>query len=96
MRKAQEAVLGDTLHLKDRPVTPLLDIEPARPMVFAGLYPFSGVEHKDLKVALHIALRIGRIGMVCTNGNRKKEQLPRGTRVKQGFFLYRSWTYFNC
>ena len=27
MRKAREAVLGDTLHLAGRPVTPLLDIQ---------------------------------------------------------------------
>ena len=44
-----------------------------------------GVGGRD--VHRHIALRIGRIGMVCTNGNQKKEQLPRGTRVKRGFFL---------
>jgi elongation factor 4 len=52
MRKAREAVLGDTLHQKDHPVTPLLDIQPAKPMVFAGVYPFNASEHRDLKLAL--------------------------------------------
>jgi len=52
MRKAREAVLGDTLHLAGRPVTPLLDIQPAKPMVYAGVYPFNASEHRDLALAL--------------------------------------------
>ena len=52
MRKATEAVLGDTLHQSNHPVAPLLDIQPSKPMVYAGVYPFNATEHKDLKVAL--------------------------------------------
>ena len=52
MRKASEAVLGDTLYLTNHPVEPLLSIEPAKPMVFAGVYPFNASEHRDLKLAL--------------------------------------------
>ena len=78
MRKAQEAVLGDTLHLKDRPVTPLLDIEPARPMVFAGLYPFSGAEHKDLKVALE---------KLCLNDSSVSVSVETSAALGQGWRL---------
>jgi len=52
MRRAREAVLGDTLHLAGRPVTPLLDIQPAKPMVYAGVYPFNASEHRELALAL--------------------------------------------
>jgi len=52
MKSAKEAVIGDTLHLKDKPVPPLLDIMPAKPMLFAGFYPFNPSEYKDMKGAL--------------------------------------------
>ena len=52
MRKATEAVLGDTLHQANHPVAPLLDIQPSKPMVYAGVYPFNAAEHKELKMAL--------------------------------------------
>ena len=49
----------------------------------------------DSGAAGHIALRIGRNGMVCTNGSRKKEQLPREIGVKQGFFLVQKLDIFQ-
>lgn len=52
MRSAKEAVIGDTLHLKDKPVAPLLEISAARPMLFAGFYPFNPSEHRGLKQAI--------------------------------------------
>jgi len=52
MRTAKEAVIGDTFFSKGKPVEPLLSIEPAKPMVFAGVYPFNPNELKELKAAL--------------------------------------------
>jgi len=52
MRSASEAIIGDTYHLKDKPVSPLLEITPAKPMLFAGFFPFNAGEHRDMKQAL--------------------------------------------
>ena len=52
MKSAREAEIGDTFHSKDRPVEPLMTIEPAKPMVFAGVYPFNQSEIRELKTAI--------------------------------------------
>jgi len=52
MKSAREAEIGDTLHSKDKPVSPLISIEPAKPMVFAGVYPFNQSEIRELKAAI--------------------------------------------
>ena len=52
MKSAKEAVIGDTLHMRGSAVEPLLDIEPAKPMVYAGVYPFQQDQTRDLKAAL--------------------------------------------
>jgi len=52
MKSAREAEIGDTLYAQNKPVKPLIDIEPAKPMVFAGVYPFNQSETKELKAAI--------------------------------------------
>ena len=52
MKSAREAEIGDTFHSKDRPVEPQMTIEPAKPMVFAGVYPFNQSEIRELKTAI--------------------------------------------
>ena len=52
MKNPREAIIGDTLHYKDKPVQPLISIEPAKPMVFAGVYPFNQSETRELKAAI--------------------------------------------
>ena len=52
MKSAREAEIGDTFHSKDRPVEPLVTIQPAKPMVFAGVYPFNQSEIRELKTAI--------------------------------------------
>ncbi|XP_071087963.1 translation factor Guf1, mitochondrial-like isoform X1 [Haliotis cracherodii] len=49
MRNTREAQMGDTFHLVDRPVTPLPGFKPARPMVFAGVYPSDQSEYSALR-----------------------------------------------
>merc|ERR1711874_907295 len=52
MKSAREAEIGDTLHSRDKEVEPLMTIEPAKPMVFAGVYPFNQSEIRGLKAAI--------------------------------------------
>ncbi|KAK3100187.1 hypothetical protein FSP39_015946 [Pinctada imbricata] len=39
IKTSSEAVVGDTFYLKDSPVEPLPGFKPAKPMVFAGIFP---------------------------------------------------------
>ncbi|KAJ8872016.1 hypothetical protein PR048_028356, partial [Dryococelus australis] len=52
MRSTKEAYVGDTLHLKDVVVAALPGFRPARPMVFAGVYPTDQSLHQTLRVAI--------------------------------------------
>lgn len=52
MRTSQEAHIGDTLCLADRPVAPLTGFTPAKPMVFAGVYPMDQSQHVALRGAI--------------------------------------------
>ncbi|XP_050439405.1 translation factor GUF1 homolog, mitochondrial [Adelges cooleyi] len=52
MRSAKEAHIGDTLHLKDKPVEPFPGFKPALPMVFAGLFPLDQSMHGEMRSAL--------------------------------------------
>ncbi|XP_063223490.1 LOW QUALITY PROTEIN: translation factor GUF1 homolog, mitochondrial [Bacillus rossius redtenbacheri] len=52
MRSTKEAHIGDTLHLKDCAVTPLPGFRPARPMVYAGVYPTDQSQHLSLRAAI--------------------------------------------
>ena len=51
-QSAREAEIGDTFHSRDKVVQPLMTIEPAKPMVFAGVYPFNQSEIRELKAAI--------------------------------------------
>jgi elongation factor 4 len=46
MKTVKEACIGDTLYLKNHPLPPLPGFKPARPMVFAGIFP---VENQDFE-----------------------------------------------
>ncbi|XP_043268719.1 translation factor GUF1 homolog, mitochondrial isoform X2 [Venturia canescens] len=52
MRSSAEAHIGDTLHLKSIPVEPFTKFEPAKPMVFAGVYPMDQSQHVALRGAI--------------------------------------------
>ncbi len=52
MKSAREAIIGDTFHLKDKPVESLLTLERPKPMVFAGIYPMDASELTNLKNAI--------------------------------------------
>ncbi|XP_067664150.1 translation factor Guf1, mitochondrial-like isoform X1 [Haliotis asinina] len=49
IRNTKEAQIGDTFHLVDCPVTPLPGFRPARPMVYAGVYPSDQSEYSALR-----------------------------------------------
>eukprot|EP00092_Neocalanus_flemingeri_P039370 GFUD01042865.1.p1 GENE.GFUD01042865.1~~GFUD01042865.1.p1 ORF type:complete len:642 (+),score=216.87 GFUD01042865.1:140-2065(+) len=78
MKTASEAVIGDTFFAKDRPVDPLLSIEPAKPMVYAGVYPFNPGELKELKVALE---------KLCLNDNSVSISMETSIALGQGWRL---------
>lgn len=52
MRSPSEALVGDTFHLKDKPVEPFMDVSRPKPMVFAGLYPYDQSELAKMKSAI--------------------------------------------
>jgi elongation factor 4 len=52
MRKAEEAIIGDTYHLKGISVEPLEAFKKLRPMVYAGIYPQDNSKHLELKSAI--------------------------------------------
>lgn len=52
MRNSKEAIIGDTLHLKNKVVEPLTGFKPQQPMVFAGIYPSDQSQHVALRAAI--------------------------------------------
>lgn len=52
MKDVKEAQIGDTLFLQDRPVEPLPGFKPAKPMVFAGMFPMDQAEYTGLRSAI--------------------------------------------
>ncbi|XP_062899282.1 translation factor Guf1, mitochondrial isoform X1 [Mobula hypostoma] len=52
MKEVKEAEIGDTLHLQKQPVEPLAGFKPAKPMVFAGMYPTDQSEYTNLRKAV--------------------------------------------
>ncbi len=53
LRQSNDAVVGDTFHLKDRPAPPVaVDLTPPTPMVFAGFFPFDNDDQARLKGAV--------------------------------------------
>jgi len=52
MKSVQEARVGDTVFHRKSPVEPFPGFKPARPMVFAGIYPISGEDFELLQKAI--------------------------------------------
>jgi translation factor GUF1, mitochondrial len=52
MKTVQEARIGDTLYHTKHPVKPFPGFKPAKPMVFAGLYPIDSSEFDQLRDAI--------------------------------------------
>lgn len=52
MRNSKEAIIGDTIHLKNKSVEPLTGFKPQQPMVFAGVYPSDQSQHVSLRSAI--------------------------------------------
>ncbi|XP_068226597.1 translation factor GUF1, mitochondrial isoform X2 [Palaemon carinicauda] len=64
MRSPKDAQVGDTLYLKGSDVTPLEGFRPAKPMVFAGVYPLDQSENHVLRGALErLTLNDGSVSM---------------------------------
>ncbi|XP_054261979.1 translation factor GUF1 homolog, mitochondrial-like [Macrosteles quadrilineatus] len=52
MRSVAEAHIGDTIHHSSTSVEPLMGFTPARPMVFAGVYPMDQGQHVNMRNAI--------------------------------------------
>lgn len=52
MKTVREARVGDTIYHTKKPVTPLPGFKPAKPMVFAGIYPIDTTEFELLRDAI--------------------------------------------
>jgi len=52
MKTIREARIGDTIHLAKKPVTPFPGFKPAKPMVFAGIYPVDSEDFEPLQHAI--------------------------------------------
>lgn len=52
MKDVKEAQIGDTLFHQDRPVEPLPGFKPAKPMVFAGMFPMDQSDYSGLRSAI--------------------------------------------
>ncbi|TRY89812.1 hypothetical protein DNTS_018562 [Danionella cerebrum] len=52
MKEVKEAQIGDTFYLNKQPVEALPGFKPAKPMVFAGMYPTDQSEYPGLRSAL--------------------------------------------
>uniref|UniRef100_A0A336M673 Translation factor GUF1 homolog, mitochondrial n=1 Tax=Culicoides sonorensis TaxID=179676 RepID=A0A336M673_CULSO len=52
MRSIKEANIGDTFHIKNKPVEPLPGFKPINPIVFAGVYPTDQSQHGNLRSAI--------------------------------------------
>lgn len=52
MKTIKEARIGDTIHLAKQPVEPFPGFKPAKPMVFAGIFPIENTEFELLRDAI--------------------------------------------
>lgn len=52
MKSLTEARVGDTIHLKGKVVEPFPGFKPAKPMVFAGIYPVDAEDFEPLREAI--------------------------------------------
>ncbi len=52
MKTIREARIGDTIYHTKKPVKPFPDFKPAKPMVFAGIYPIDSEDFENLQEAI--------------------------------------------
>ncbi|MCX5924687.1 MAG: translation elongation factor 4 [Candidatus Dependentiae bacterium] len=52
MKTIHEARIGDTVHSAKKPVTPFPGFKPAKPMVFAGIYPVDSEDFEPLQYSI--------------------------------------------
>jgi elongation factor 4 len=52
MKTVHEARVGDTIYASKKPVTPFPGFKPAKPMVFAGIYPIDNTDFEALQDAI--------------------------------------------
>ncbi len=52
MKTVREARVGDTLYHRKQPVEPFPGFKPAKPMVFAGIFPIDNEEFEELNTAI--------------------------------------------
>lgn len=52
MKTVKEARVGDTLYLNNKPVKSFPGFKPAKPMVFAGIYPTDNIDFEPLRDAI--------------------------------------------
>lgn len=52
MRSSKEAFIGDTVHLKNHIVEPLIGIKSPKPLVFSGLYPLDQSQFDAMRTAI--------------------------------------------
>lgn len=52
MKTVREARIGDTIHIAKKPVTPFPGFKPAKPMVFAGIYPVDSEDFEPLQYSI--------------------------------------------
>ncbi|MDR3646691.1 MAG: translation elongation factor 4 [Candidatus Babeliales bacterium] len=52
MKTVKEARVGDTIYQTKKPVTPFPGFKPAKPMVFAGIYPVDNSEFETVRDAI--------------------------------------------
>ena len=80
MRTVKEARIGDTIYHTKEPVTPFAGFRPAKPMVFAGIYPIESSEFENLSDAIE-KLTLNDPSVTCE----KKSSAALGLGYRCGF-----------
>ncbi|XP_076347896.1 translation factor GUF1 homolog, mitochondrial-like isoform X1 [Tachypleus tridentatus] len=78
MRSPEDAKVGDTLFLKDANVSHLPGFEPAKPMVYAGLYPLDQSQNPSLRSAIE---------KLCLNDSSVSVSIDSSPALGQGWRL---------
>lgn len=52
MKSPKEALIGDTLHIKNEVVEPLMGFQSPKPMVFSGIYPIEQAQFNAMRTAI--------------------------------------------
>ncbi|XP_076347862.1 translation factor Guf1, mitochondrial-like isoform X2 [Tachypleus tridentatus] len=78
MRSPEDAKVGDTLFLKDANVSHLPGFKPAKPMVYAGLYPLDQSQNPSLRSAIE---------KLCLNDSSVSVSIDSSPALGQGWRL---------